>query len=193
MQLNTEEKTTENWLKEAQKGYIRVAVLMLLNRKPSHGYEIMKEIRDRTRGFYKPTPGGVYPILRNLEKTGYIEGQWRKQKNRKIKTYEITEKGQTILRKAVVRQSEIANNVNTLFQEFVRDVLNVKSATYPIPVMPDPFVMFLGEHIPKSASVDELEKQRKKLKEHIDVMQEKLKSIEDEIAEEKAKKTKEKT
>ena len=44
MQTEKEEKTTANWIKEAQKGYIRMGVLILLNKKPSHGYEIMKEI-----------------------------------------------------------------------------------------------------------------------------------------------------
>lgn len=187
MTTHSEDTTAQNWLKEAQKGYIRVAVLMLLNRKPSHGYEIMKEIKDRTRGFYKPTPGGVYPILRDLEKTGYISGQWRKQNNRNIKTYNITNKGKVILRNAVVKQSEIANNVNTLFQEFARDVLNVEAATYPIPVMPNPFAMFLEEKNHKTTSIEELEKQKRNLKEHLAMVKEKLKALDNELAEEKAK------
>jgi DNA-binding PadR family transcriptional regulator len=187
MPVNTEEKTTANWMKEAQKGYIRVAVLILLNNKPSHGYEIMKEIKDKTRGFYKPTPGGVYPILRDLEKTGYIKGEWHRQNNRNIKTYRITEKGKTILRNAIIKQSEIANNMNTLFQEFARDVLNMESATVPMPVMPNPFAAFL-EEAKATTDVKELEHQRRQLKQHIRMMQEKLKSMEKELAEEKTKK-----
>jgi DNA-binding PadR family transcriptional regulator len=188
MLVDTEEETTTNWMKEAQKGYIRVAVLILLNNKPSHGYEIMKEIKDRTRGFYKPTPGGVYPILKDLEKTGYIKGEWHKQNNRNIKTYRITAKGKIILRNAIVKQSEIANNINTLFQEFARDVLNMESATVSIPVMPNPFAAFLEEETRKATDIEELEHQRRQLKQHIRMIQEKLKSIEKELAEEKTKK-----
>jgi DNA-binding PadR family transcriptional regulator len=188
MPVNTEEKTTAEWMKEAQKGYIRVAVLILLNNKPSHGYEIMKEIKDKTRGFYTPTPGGVYPILRNLEKTGYIKGEWHRQKNRNIKTYRITEKGKLILRKAIIKQSEIARNINSLFQEFARDVLNIESEAVPMPVMPNPFSTFLEEETKKISSVEELEHQRRQLKQHSRMIQEKLKSIEKELAEEKAKK-----
>ena len=188
MPVNTEEKTTANWMKEVQKGYIRVAVLILLNNKPSHGYEIMKEIKDKTRGCYKPTPGGVYPILSDLEKTGYIKGEWHKQNNRKIKTYRMTEKGKIILRNAIVKQSEIASNMNTLFQEFAKDVLNMKSATVSIPVMPNPFAAFLEEETKTTADIEELEHQRRQLKQHIRMMKEKLKSIEKELAEEKAKK-----
>jgi DNA-binding PadR family transcriptional regulator len=189
MPTNTEDTTAQNWLKEAQKGYIRVAVLMLLNKKASHGYEIMKEIKNRTRGFYKPTPGGVYPILRDLEKTGYIKGEWHKQNNRNIKTYKITEKGKIILRNAVVKQSEIANNINALFQEFAREVLKVEAITCPIPVMPNPFAAFLEEEeeAKQTGDIEELENKKKQLKEHIQVMQQKLKAINREIAEEKAK------
>ena len=86
MASETEDKTTANWMKEAQKGYIRMGVLILLNKKPSHGYEIMKEINSRTKGFWQPTAGGVYPILRDLEKSGYIKGQWQTQKNRRLKS-----------------------------------------------------------------------------------------------------------
>ena len=58
-----EEKAAAHWLKETQKGYIRIAVLILLSKKPYHGYEIMREIKERTMGFWRPTAGGIYPIL----------------------------------------------------------------------------------------------------------------------------------
>ena len=185
MPINTEDKTTANWMKEAHKGYIRIGVLILLNKKPSHGYEIMSEIKLRTGGFWKPTAGGVYPILRDLEKTGYVKGEWHKQNNRNIKTYRITEKGNQILRNAIVKQSEIANNINTLFQEFARDVLNIESEAVPLPVMPSPFSAFLEEETKKTSSVEELEHQRRQLRQHSRMIQEKLKSIEKELAEAK--------
>ena len=115
MASETEDKTTANWMKEAQKGYIRMGVLILLNKKPSHGYEIMKEINSRTKGFWQPTAGGVYPILRDLEKSGYIKGQWETQKNRRLKVYKITESGEQILRQAIVKQTEIFNNIGVSF------------------------------------------------------------------------------
>ena len=187
MPANTEEKTTANWMKEAQKGYIRVAVLILLNNKPSHGYELMKEIKGRTQGFYKPTPGGVYPILRDLEKNGYVKGEWHKQNNRNIKTYRITAKGKIILKNAIVKQSEIANNMNRLFQEFARDVLHIESKNVPVPVMPSPFAAFLEEG-KRTKDVKELEHQKRHLKQRIRMMQEELKSIDKELAKEKNKK-----
>lgn len=186
MALNNEEKTTSSWIKEAHKGYIRVAVLIIINKKPSHGYEIMKEIKEKTSGFWTPTAGGVYPILRDLEKSEYIEGEWEIIKNRKLKTYKITKAGKQILEHAVVKQNEIANSMNSLFKEFSRDVLNVETEIHP--TMPSPFSAFLEEEKQNKPSAKILEKQREQLLESIKMMQEKLKTTERKIAETKTPK-----
>jgi DNA-binding PadR family transcriptional regulator len=182
MTTETEEKTTASWLKEAQKGYIRMGVLILLNKKPSHGYEIMKEINSRTKGFWKPTAGGVYPILRDLEKSRYIEGEWQIQKNRKIKVYKITESGELILRRAIVKEAEIFNNIGNLFQEFARDVLNIETITV-MPNMPSPFTPFLEEKTCTEENLKQLEHGRKHIYESVKMMQEKLKQIDKRIKE----------
>jgi DNA-binding PadR family transcriptional regulator len=177
MMSDSEDKTTANWMKEAQKGYIRMGVLILLNKKPSHGYEIMKEINSRTRGFWQPTAGGVYPILRDLEKSGYIKGHWETQKNRRLKVYKITPSGQTILKHAIVKQTEIFNNIGILFREFSRDVLNVEATDVSMPPIPSPFTAFLDEQSDAGKSLAELEHQRKHLRETVKGMQEKLKAL----------------
>jgi DNA-binding PadR family transcriptional regulator len=183
MTLEEQEKTTGNWVKEAQKGYIRVASLIILNKQPAHGYEIMKEIKDKTKGFWKPTAGGVYPILRDLENAGYIVGDWSTQKNRKIKIYKITETGEAILKRAIVKQSELANNMNSLFQEFARDVLNIETKTLPIPMMPSPFSPFLKEKKQESEEdLKSLNQKQARLKEHMDMLQKELEATTKKIA-----------
>jgi DNA-binding PadR family transcriptional regulator len=160
MTVNTEEKTTASWMKEAQKGYIRMGVLILLNKKPSHGYELMKQIKDRTKGFWTPTAGGVYPILRDLEESGYVKGEWQTQKNRKLKVYCITESGNLILKRAIVKQTEISNNIGTLFHEFARDVLNIETESMQMPNMQSLFSPFLDEKEIKEETLTQLEHQR---------------------------------
>jgi len=179
----TEDETTTSWLKEAQKGYIRIGVLILLNKKPSHGYEIMKSINSRTKGFWQPTAGGVYPILRDLEKSGYIEGQWQTQKNRRLKVYKITESGELILRRAIVKQAEISDNIGNLFREFARDVLNIETADATIPAIPSLFAPFLEEKKGGAESLKHLEHERKHASEALKMMQERLKRINKEIRE----------
>jgi DNA-binding PadR family transcriptional regulator len=183
MTAENEEKTTANWLKEAQKGYIRMGILILLNKKPSHGYEIMKEINSRTKGFWKPTAGGVYPILRDLEKSAYIKGEWQIQKNRQLKVYKITESGELILRRAIVKQSEISNNIGNLFQEFAREVLNIETVNASMPNMPSLFTPFLEDKTTSEETLKHLEHQRKHAYEAVKMMQDQLKQIDKKIRE----------
>jgi DNA-binding PadR family transcriptional regulator len=183
MITDSEDKTTANWMKEAKKGFIRMGVLILLNKKPSHGYEIMKEINSRTKGFWQPTAGGVYPILRDLEKSGYLKGQWQTQKNRRLKVYQITESGELILRKAILKQAEISNNINNLFREFARDVLNIELADESVPSMPSLFSPFLEEKAGAGRSLKQLQHERKHIREIVKAMQERLKIFDKRIAE----------
>ncbi|MCW4030227.1 MAG: PadR family transcriptional regulator [Candidatus Bathyarchaeota archaeon] len=175
-----EEKETANWINEAQKGYIRIGVLILLNKKPAHGYEIMKEIKDRTKGFWKPTPGGVYPVLRNLEKSGYIKGRWETQKNRNLKVYTITPHGEAILKRAIIKQSEIFTNIGNLFREFARDVLNIKPPNDVAPPMPSLFSPFFEEKT-SPETLESLEAQRQQIKEKMSMLRERLGEVNQEI------------
>ncbi len=186
MQTDNEEKTTANWMKEAQKGYIRTGVLSLLNKKPAYGYELMKEIRDRTKGFWRPTPGGVYPVLASLEKDRYIKGEWSIQRNRKIKTYRITKLGKAILKKALLKQIEITDNINALFKDFSVDVLEIGPDSPAMPKLPLPFSAFLEEEKIKN-DVNMLEEQRSHIIKSIKMQQEKLEEINKALAEERKK------
>jgi DNA-binding PadR family transcriptional regulator len=183
MNPETEDTTAQNWMKEVQKGYIRMGILILLSKKSSHGYEIMKEINNRTKGFWQPTPGGVYPILRDLEKSGYIKGHWETQKNRNLKIYKITQSGKAILKRAIVKQAEIFNNISNLFNEFARDVLNVQTGATPIPHMPLPFSPFLEDKNACSDTLQHLEHGRKQTAESIKTLKDQLRQIDDRIAE----------
>jgi DNA-binding PadR family transcriptional regulator len=179
MHPENEEKTATKWLKEAQKGYIRIALLILLSKAPRHGYEMMKEVRERTEGLWKPTAGGVYPILQSLEKAGYIKGEWGPQK-RKRKIYRITESGRLILDRALLKHGQIAESMNTLFAEYARDVLDLETEVATIPPMPNPFSVFLEEE-PKNR-LKALEMKRNRIQHMIKMLQRDLKNVDDRLS-----------
>ena len=54
-------------------GDLRLIALTLIAEEPRHGYEIIKELEDRFRGAYAPSPGTVYPTLTMLEDLGYAK------------------------------------------------------------------------------------------------------------------------
>jgi len=59
---------------------------MMIRRSPRNGAEIMTEIETMTQGWWRPSPGSVYPILDDLTKDGLIG---KKEDGR----YELTVKG----------------------------------------------------------------------------------------------------
>ncbi len=56
-----------------ESGEIRLAILSLLSEGPKHGYQLMKEMEERSGGAYKASAGSVYPTLQQLEDEGLVE------------------------------------------------------------------------------------------------------------------------
>jgi DNA-binding PadR family transcriptional regulator len=74
-------------------GDLQLVILALLAEQPRHGYDIIKELEERSKGFYVPSPGMVYPALTYLEEAGYATVDAAGAK----KLYAITETGRAHL------------------------------------------------------------------------------------------------
>ena len=72
---------------------MKYVILRLVEEKPRHGYEVMKELEERMRGCYSPSPGTVYPTLQWLEDEGLVTARDVDSK----KVYEITDAGRQFL------------------------------------------------------------------------------------------------
>ena len=84
-------------LKGAPRGLLLHYILHSISIKPRHGYEILQDIDGKTDGAWRPGVGSVYPILKKLLASGYIEADERGSvENRRV--YSITQKGQQELR-----------------------------------------------------------------------------------------------
>jgi DNA-binding PadR family transcriptional regulator len=73
----------------ARRGDVRAAALALLSEKPMHGYEMIKEIEERSGGVWKPSAGSIYPTLQLLEDEGLIAGEESDGKRR----FALTDEG----------------------------------------------------------------------------------------------------
>jgi len=78
-----------------ESGEVRLAILSLLNEGPKHGYQLMKEMKDRSGGVYNASAGSVYPTLQQLEDEGLIEAEM--QGGRRV--YKLTAEGRHELEK----------------------------------------------------------------------------------------------
>jgi DNA-binding PadR family transcriptional regulator len=88
---------------------LQLLILGLLADKPRHGYEIIKALEERSKGFYAPSPGMVYPALTYLEEIGHatVETQGAR------KLYHITDLGREHL-------AEHRARTDALFAQFSR-------------------------------------------------------------------------
>ncbi len=76
------------------KGFLRCQVLELLSEKPMSGSEIMNEIEKKTNGYWKPSPGSIYPLLAWLQDNGYVRELPTEEG---MKRYMLTDAGKTLL------------------------------------------------------------------------------------------------
>ncbi|SDF97268.1 MULTISPECIES: PadR family transcriptional regulator [unclassified Duganella] len=74
-------------------GAMRYVVLQLIAEKPRHGYEIIKELEQRSGGGYTPSPGAIYPLLSMLLDMGHVVAT--PDGNKKLHT--ITPEGEAFL------------------------------------------------------------------------------------------------
>lgn len=73
--------------------FVKLYILHLLREKSYYGNEIIDEIKQRLDNKWEPSPGMVYPLLRNLEEEGYVTGWWEEPDKRSIRRYKLTDNG----------------------------------------------------------------------------------------------------
>ena len=73
----------------ARRGDIRAAILLVLADRPMHGYEVMTELGERSRGVWRPSPGSVYPTLQQLEDEDLVRSEEVDQK----RVFRLTDAG----------------------------------------------------------------------------------------------------
>jgi DNA-binding PadR family transcriptional regulator len=95
---------------EMNRGFLQVLVLVLLE-NPMYGYLMVKHLEDLG---YIIEENTLYPLLRRLEKNGWIKSNWDVSGGRPKKFYVITEDGRT-LRQELLRihriQSELLSHL----------------------------------------------------------------------------------
>jgi DNA-binding PadR family transcriptional regulator len=91
-----------------ERGVLRYIILNALKDGPKHGYEIIKQLEERTQGRYSPSPGTLYPTLQYLEDLGLVRSD--QEGDRRV--YNITDDGRAELEK----QNDVVNKFWSRFQ-----------------------------------------------------------------------------
>ena len=74
---------------EMKRGFLQLLVLVLLE-KDAYGYAMVRAFRELG---YEVEENTLYPLLRRLEKRGFIQGKWELGEERPRKFYAVTPAG----------------------------------------------------------------------------------------------------
>ena len=108
------------WGRKLGSAELQLVLLSLLAERPSHGYELIKALAERSGGFYNPSPGMIYPALTYLEEIGYATVVAEGTKKR----YEITAEGRAHLEehgdaaRAILEQMRFVGEKMSRVREF---------------------------------------------------------------------------
>jgi PadR family transcriptional regulator PadR len=98
-------------------------VLHLIAREPAYGNLLIEEIERITDGVISVNPNTIYPLLRQLEAQGLIEGQWEHPDRRTRRFYSITAAGRKEYRRLMVELEPFLDSV-------IRSVTLIKGEIY---------------------------------------------------------------
>ena len=97
-------------------------VLHYIAQGPSYGNQLMERISEVTAGVLSVNPNTMYPLLRQLEGRGLIEGQWEHPERRTRRFYTITAAGKREYKRLVEEVRPFLDSVQSSIDEIVREV-----------------------------------------------------------------------
>lgn len=84
--------------------------ILLSLRRPNHGYGIIREVEELTRGRVVLGPGTLYGAIQTMTDKGWIRIYSEETDSRKKKQYIITDLGRDIFREEKKRLEELLKN-----------------------------------------------------------------------------------
>jgi PadR family transcriptional regulator, regulatory protein PadR len=97
-------------------------VLHFISETPSYGNQLMERIAQMTAGVLSVNPNTMYPLLRQLESGGLIEGKWEHPERRTRRYYSITREGRREYKRLVEEVRPFLDSVRSSIGEIVREV-----------------------------------------------------------------------
>ncbi|HWC17126.1 MAG TPA: PadR family transcriptional regulator [Terriglobales bacterium] len=75
-------------------GTLDMLILKTLSLEPMHGFGIARRVEQISRGVFKVNPGSLLTALQRLERSGWLDSEWRQTENsRRAKFYTLTRSG----------------------------------------------------------------------------------------------------
>ena len=99
----------------AKKGSADLLILALIDEQALHGYDIARQIDERSYGTLHFTLASLYATLYRLEERGLIRGRWvEKAGQRRRRYYRITRDGRKVLAAQLRNWREFVAGINRI-------------------------------------------------------------------------------
>ena len=113
----TMEVTLELYRRELLKGSTETLLLSLLANEAMYGYQLVKEMDQRSSGYFRFKEGTLYPALHRLERDNVVEGKWETSPNGQDRRYyHITARGRARLEAMLKEWDSFTRAVNLVAQ-----------------------------------------------------------------------------
>jgi DNA-binding PadR family transcriptional regulator len=109
-----------------ERGLLALFILHSLRQQPKSGYELLKEIEEKTEGVWVPSKGTLYPILKQLEEEGLIAVAEVGKRSKHI--FELTENGEETLRTVKEHKKE-SREKHLQFKNLVIEIFGEEHVT----------------------------------------------------------------
>ena len=103
-------------LKQLKMGTTEVLILVILTRDDQYGYEISRDVVERSGGYFELKQGFLYPTLRRMEQAKLLRGYWKSSSsggpNRRY--YRLTRKGKSQLGATIEAWAQFSKKFNQM-------------------------------------------------------------------------------
>lgn len=87
-------------------------IMLVLSEGPNYGYRIIQRLRRMFGGYWEPKAGTIYPALERLSGASLISSRVEHRDDALDRRYyTMTEKGEGVLREAVMRRSKVMEHI----------------------------------------------------------------------------------
>jgi PadR family transcriptional regulator, regulatory protein PadR len=90
----------------------------------SYGNQLIERIEGITDGAVSLNPNTIYPLLRELESGGLVEGRWEHPEKRSRRLYTVTEQGRA-------EYAQLRASIEPFLDSIIKTITLIKREIYP--------------------------------------------------------------
>lgn len=108
----------DKYERQMKKGVLDMLVLKLLELEPKYGYQLISEMKEKSKDIFVLKEGTLYPVLYRLEDEQLVESRWSEPEGKQVprKYYMITDKGRDTLSEIARSWNQISLGINRIME-----------------------------------------------------------------------------